>query len=387
MHIAMLGFRAVGQVSGGIEKVVEELSARLVARGHEVTVFCRARYAENRAPEHRGIRLVYLPAIYTKHLEAISHTFLAVWRTLLRYDIVHVHATGPALFAFLPRMTGRKVVVTVQGLDWRREKWGRFATAVLKLGAWAAARFPHVTVVVSQDLKRHYAKQYHRDTVHVANGVSVPARRPVDSIGRFGVSGNDYVLSLGRLVPEKGCHFLIEAFRGLETDKKLLLVGEAGHTGDYVARLRDMAAGDDRIVFTGALYGEDKDEAYSNAACFVLPSTLEGMPLVLLEAMSYGCPVLCSNIPENIEVVSPGSDNSGEIPRGPTKYGCCFTNGSVEDLRTQLKQLLGDPDAARTRANAARDYVREELSWDRMTEHTEAVYRSLIAPRSGGIGT
>lgn len=369
MRIAMMGLRAIGQGSGGVEKAVEEISRRLVARGHAVTVFCRARYNPGAACEFEGVRLVNLPAIYTKHLEAISHTFLAAGRALRGYDIVHLHATGPSMLAFLPRLAGRKTVVTVHGLDWKREKWGASAKLFLRLGAWTAGAFPHRTIVVSRALQAFYRDRYGRETVYIPNGVAPATRRPADRIRRFGVSGGDYLLYLGRLVPEKGCHLLIEAFRGLASDLKLLVVGGASHSAEYLDRLQTLAHDDPQIVFTGPLYGEEKDEAYSNTRGLVFPSMLEGMPLVLLEAISLGCPVLCSDIPENLEVVQPAGAPDSAL-------AALFQAGSADALRSALAAFLADPDARRQRAEMAKDHVTRTFDWDRIVEQTEAVYWS-----------
>lgn len=372
MRVAFTGLRAIGQGSGGVEKAVEELSTRLAARGHDVTVFCRGRYNPESLTAYRGVRLYNLPAVYTKHLEAISHTLLSVLHALAGYDVVHIQATGPSTLAFLPRLAGRKVVVTVHGLDWKREKWRGFAKLALRAGVWTAVHFPHRTIAVSQNLRRHLVERYRRDVVYIPNGIPAATRRPADRIRRFGVSGDDYVLFLGRLVPEKGCHVLLEAFRDMDTRLKLLIVGGASHSDDYVAGLRRLAQGDPRIVFTGPLYAEEKDEAYTNARCFVLPSTLEGLPIVLLESLSYACPVLCSAIPENIEVLADD----------PAAYARTFPPGDAAGLRSRLSEVLADPGAARARAEAAlRDRV-PAYSWDRITDQVEAVYRDLV--RAGG---
>lgn len=374
----MLGLRAIGQGSGGVEKAVEELSTRLAARGHAVTVFCRRKYNREGLTSFKGVRLVNLPALYTKHLEAISHTFLAIWRTLLRYDVVHVHATGPSLLSFLPRLFGRKVVVTVHGLDWKRDKWQGPAKAILRLGTWTAIHFPHRTIVVSQYLRRFYAERYRREAICIPNGVPLSSPRALEGLKRFGIEGRDYILYLGRLVPEKGCHLLIEAFRRIETDKRLLIVGETSHSDAYVNRLRDLADGDERIIFAGALHGDDKDEAYTGAACLAFPSTLEGLPIVLLEALGYGCPVVCSDIPENLEVVYPEADSAAPSPSaGECPYAQLFPSGSTDELRAALESVLGDPETARARAARAQAYVRQAFSWDHITEQTEGVYASL----------
>ena len=387
LKIAFLGLRAIGQIPradesssqptadpaslnvSGVERAVEEIATRLAARGHDVTVFCRRRYNQRRLESFQGVKLVDLPALYTKHFEAISHTLLASFRVLRGYDIVHYHATGPSLVSFLPRLAGRGVVATVHGLDWQREKWRGAAKLMLRAGAWTAVHFPHRTIVVSQSLQRRYAEEYHRPTVYIPNGVAPAIPRPPDRIRRFGVKGNDYVLFLGRIVPEKGCHFLIEAFRGLETDTKLLIAGSSSYTDEYYAKLQAAAAGDPRVVFTGPLYGAEKDEAFSNARCVAQPSTLEGMPIVLLEALSHACPVLCSNIPENAEVLRASAD-------GSSPYGFLFKSASVEDLRLRLADLLANNEG-REKGLAGKAYVEETFSWDQITTQTEEVYQSV----------
>jgi glycosyltransferase involved in cell wall biosynthesis len=312
--------------------------------------------------------MVPLPALYTKHLEAFTHTFLAACRSLAGYDVVHFHALGPSLFAFLPRWAGRKVVVTVHGLDWKRAKWGRLGRTVLKAGAWTAVHFPHRTIVVSRWLRRHFEKDYGRGTEYIPNGVTPEPPNPIDKLRRFGLQGNDYLLFLGRLVPEKGCHLLLEAYRKTDLPQKVLIVGETSHTDNYVRHLRTLAGDDPRVVFAGALYGDDKREAYSNAACLVFPSSLEGMPIVMLEAMSYGCPVLCSDIPETLEVVE------GEA----SPYATIFRAGSEEDLAVRLRELLQDSKGMAEKAARAREHVVETYSWDVITGQTEALYASLV---------
>jgi len=376
----MFGLRAIGQGSGGVERVVEELSTRLAARGHEVTVFCRARYNPGQPSWFRGVRLVNLPAVYTKHLEAISHSLIAACCCVRGYDIVHVHAIGPSLVSWIPRLFGRQVVATVHAQDWRREKWGWFARVMLKAGAWAAVTFPQETIVVSRAIARDYGGRGSRRVRYIPNGVPEVTTRPIRQLARWGVRGQDYLLFLGRLVPEKGCHLLIEAFRRVQTDARLLIVGETSHTDAYVHTLRQSASGDARVIFTGALYGEEKDEAYSNARCLVFPSTLEGMPLVLLEAVSYGCPVVCSDIEENLDVFAePDGEGGG---RSAAACASWFASASVEELALRIEEVLRGPEEALARARRAREFVRETYRWDRIVDAVDAVYASLL-PEEG----
>jgi glycosyltransferase involved in cell wall biosynthesis len=370
VKIAFIGLRALGSsAAGGIEKAVEELSTRLVRLGHDVTVFTRARYDTHVGDDYHGVKLRKLPAIYTKHLEAISNTVVAIFHTLRAFDVVHVNATGPALLSFLPRLFGRKVVVTVHGLDWKREKWGGFARAWLRLGAWAAVAFPHRTVVVSKTLERHYREEFGRKVVYIPNGVTLPDE------GALGVAANplglpkgSYVLFLSRLVPEKGCHTLIAAFRKVATDKKLVIVGPPTHSEEYARTLRELADGDPRIVFAGAQFGLSKDALFRDAYLFVLPSTIEGMALVLLEAMGSGAGCLCSDIPENLEVIE---TNSGG------RVAARFATDSADDLARELRQLLADPGRVAQLGTQAREHVVSSFDWDVIVRQYESVYRRL----------
>jgi glycosyltransferase involved in cell wall biosynthesis len=370
VRIAIIGLRAIGpHVTGGIEKAVEALSTRFVALGHDVTVFCRARYASEIGDTHHGVQVRRLPAIYTKHLEAITNTVAAILCSLRGFDVIHVNATGPALLSFLPRIFRRSVVVTVHGLDWKREKWGVIARWVLMLGARAAAVFPQRTIVVSKMLRAHYRREVGCEVTYIPNGVDLPAREVCAAAPGFGLEPGKYVLFLSRLVPEKGCHTLIEAFRRLQTTKKLAIVGEHSHSKQYADGLRKLAAGDDRIIFTGPLVGGAKDAIYRGAYAFVLPSTIEGMALVLLEAMSYGKCCVCSDIPENLEVIDPG--------QGAARVGMSFSCGDAEDLRQKMDDVIRNPDVAADLGERARSHVAAHFDWDSIARQYLDVFRSL----------
>lgn len=378
MKIAFIGLRAIGEsAAGGIEKTVEELSIRLVKLGHDVTVFTRAKYDRLEGNEYRGVKLKRLPAIYTKHLEAISNTVVAVFHTLRGYDVIHINATGPALLAFLPRLFGRHVVVTVHGLDWKREKWGAFARLWLKVGAWAASAFPNRTTVVSRTLLEHYRARKSKDVVYIPNGVTLPdlAAMP-DLPNPLGLPKDSFVLFLSRLVPEKGCHTLIQAYRGLATDKKLVIVGPPSHSESYATELRRLADGDSRIIFAGAQFGIHKVAFFRDAYAFVLPSTIEGMALVLLEAMSFGCACLCSDIPENLEVVE--APIAGSLHR----VAATFHVGNVEDLRYQLNRLIADPARAKALGYQSKKHVATSFDWDRVALQYDGLYREVARTAS-----
>lgn len=373
MRIGVVGLITIGAqsagTSGGVEKLIEEVSVRLAGRGHDVTVYCRARYNPTGATGYRGVRLRNLPAIYTKHLEAISHALLSTLAAIPACEVIQFHSMGPALLSFIPRLFGRKTVCTLHGLDWKRGKWGRVARLVLRAGEWCALRFPNRTTVVSRHLEQHYAEAGHR-VAWIPNGAPVMEPRPLEALRRFGLEPGRYLLYLGRFVPEKGSHALVEAFRELDTDLKLVMAGDARHAAGYFERVKAAAAGDERIVFTGPLYGAEKDEAFANAYAFCLPSDVEGMPLTLLEAMAAGRCCVASDIPEVASVLIPVTEHE--------PLGVLFRAGEVADLRARLREVLDAPGRAAALGERARAHVRAAYDWDRIARQYEALYAEVL---------
>lgn len=369
MRVAMLGTRGLPATHGGVERAVEELSARLAARGHRITVFCRPSYCPDRLDEHRGVVLRYLPSIPTKHLEAFSHSLLAALRAALgRYDAVHVHSVGPALVCFIPRLTGKRVVVTIHALDWKRRKWGGPAKLALRLGAWCAVRHADATITVSRAAQRYFREHYGREPVHIPNGVARAPRH---------VSPEDggYLLFLGRLVPEKRVEDLIRAFRSFGGETRLLIAGDGHFSDSHVDGLKRLAAGDPRIRFTGAVYGEAKEDLLARASVLVNPSDLEGHPIVLLEALGHGVPVLASDIEEHREIL--------DDPRSPVPLGLLFRTGDWNDLAARIPEALAlgrDVEARRGRG----DHVAASYDWDRLARETERIYQRPAGRASEG---
>jgi len=371
MRIAMIGQRGIPATFGGVEHHVEELGSRLAERGHEVTVYCRANYTSERHSTYRGMRPRYLPTVNSKHLDAIVHSTLSTVDAMFaRFDVVHYHAVGPGLPSVLPRYLSRaKVVLTVHGLDAERAKWSRSAQGVLRAAQWMSARVPDATIVVSRDLADHYRRRYDRATWHVPNGVANPTHRAPDAISRrFGLRGGDYILFVGRLVPEKAPDLLLRAFSALDGDTKLVLAGGSSFTDDFVRGLRSRAASDPRVILPGYVYGELLEELYSNAAVFVLPSLLEGLPLTLLEAASYGIPVVASDTPPHVEIL--GSDGPGRR---------LVRTGDESDLARTLANTLSAQTAERAGADAFGRTVLATYRWDEVAEATEEVYRSVTS--------
>jgi len=366
MKIYHIGTRGIPTTQGGIERHIEEIATRLAER-EDITVYARRYYVPPMA-EYRGVKLRRLATLRTKHLDTILYALFATLDVLLRpTGIVHYHALGPSVFAWLPRLFGHKTVVTVHGLDWQRAKWGFLARNYLRACEGFSARFPDRTIVVSQVLRGYYEEKFGREVSAIPNGIAPPTMRKADEIRtRWGLETGSYVFFIARLTPEKGAHHLIRAFRELNTDKKLVIAGEGLHEERYVESLRKLATGDDRVVFTGFVSGSTLDELYGNAYLYCQPSEIEGLSIALLEAMSYGCCVLSSDIPENLELV-------GEV-------GFRFQNKSVSDLVARLRELLADPDGVRAAGKRARAHALENYSWDRVAEMTHAVYE-LVAAR------
>jgi glycosyltransferase involved in cell wall biosynthesis len=370
LRIAMIGQRGVPATWGGIERHVAELGGRLARRGHIVTVFNRSNYQPQRWRHCRGMRVQSLPTVGTKHFDAIVHSFLSTLTALARrFDVVHFHALGPGLCTPIARMAGSaRVVLTIHGLDNQRAKWGGPARRVLDVAEWMSSRVPNETIVVSNALVDHYRTRHGRHVTYIPNGVNPGMRRPARRIHqRFGLEPG-YVLFVGRLVPEKAPHLLLDAYRQVDGDRPLVIVGGSSFTNDYVAALHSAARQDPRVTLLGYVYGDALAELYSNAGAFVLPSALEGLPLTLLEAASYGVPVVASDIPPHVEVL---------IPTGPGRR--TFASGSVEELAAALSEMLAAPDGERAGATTLRRDVLARYDWERATTSTESVYEHALS--------
>lgn len=371
LRIAMIGQRGVPATWGGIEHHVEEIGARLADRGHDVTVFCRTNYSNERLPIYRGMRLRHFPTLGTKHFDAISHSAFSTVAALFgRFDVVHYHALGPGLLAPLPRVFSRaKVVQTIHGLDSERAKWGAVATAVLRAAGWSSGHVPDATIGVSRDLKAHYAERWKRVIDYIPNGVASLERRDPDEImTRWGLAKGTYILFVARLVPEKAPDLLLRAFKALDADLRLVIAGGSSYSADYERSIAALAADDNRVLMTGYVYGDALAELYSNAAAFVLPSSLEGLPLTLLEAAAYGTPVVASDIPPHLEILS----SSGAGHR-------LFRSGDQQALTQTLSTVLQDPAAEREGAAKLRDQVLRDYDWDAAADATESVYERVLA--------
>lgn len=373
-RIAMIGLRGIPASDGGVEVAVSELAPRLVELGADVTVYGRKLYQTSvERSEYRGVHIKIIPTINTKHLEAIVHTFLSTIHAIFQgYDLVHYHALGNSLFAWIPRLFGKVTVVTMHGLDWQREKWGFMAKTVLRLGELTAVYAPNRTIAVSRKITSYVNKRHGRKVLYIPNGFSSTDPEDTtrsDVIEKYALGR--YVLFLGRLVPEKGVHVLIEAFSGLDSDCQLVIVGRGTHTSEYAEQLRMSASENHRIVFTGALFGADKEAMFNHALVFVLPSTIEGMPITLLEAMNHGVPCVVSDIQENREVVE-GND---------CRHAYLFKARNADDLKRVLREAIVNRDEAMAMAAGARKYVSDNFGWDKIARDTFAAYADVLSGR------
>jgi len=361
LRVAFIGGRGLVSKYSGIETYYEEVGKRLVQMGHVVTVYCRS-YFTPALVTYEGMHLVRLPTFRSKHLETFVHTWLStVHATFSGCDIVHYHAQGPALFSFFPRLVGKKTVVTVQGRDWQRKKWGRVASLTLRLGELASARLPNRTMVVSQALQQHYRTAYGVQATYVPNGSMIRQRVTPSQLPEWGLEPDNYILFLGRFSPEKNCRLLIEAYETLATDAKLVLAGGSSYTNAYVDELRRHQS--EKIVFLDWVYGPALDELLTNAALFVLPSDLEGLSLALLDAMGAAVCVLTSDIPENREVIA--------------DTGFTFQPGDATDLARMLRLLLADPGTRMVAGQNAQSRVREHYLWPRIATQIANSYVEL----------
>lgn len=372
LNIAMLGHKRIPSREGGIEIVVEEISKRMAARGHNVVCYNRwgkhvsgKRFgSKNKLKEFEGVKLKTVFAIDKKGLAAVTSSFAAAIDCIFRkYDVIHFHAEGPCVALFIPHFFGIKTVVTVHGLDWSRAKWkSGFGSKYIKLGEKMAVKYADQIIVLSENVQNYFKNTYNRDTIYIPNGVNKPEIIKADEITeRWGLKKDDYILFLGRIVPEKGIKYLVNSFKNVKTDKKLVIAGGISDTNEFMQEIKEDAKDDNRIILTGFVQGRTLEELYSNAYIYTLPSDLEGMPLSLLEAMSYGNCCLTSDIPECADVIE--------------DKGVTFKKGDTEELRAVLQKLCDSEELVKSYKMGVSDWICNKYSWDDVTEKTLELYK------------
>ena len=370
LRLAVFGHKRWSR-EGGIEIVVKELCTRMAHMGCQVTCYNRsghhvsgAEYDSTDQREYQGICQKYVPTIEQKGLAAVSSSFFAaLFCALGKYDVVHIHAEGPAFFAWLPKLFGKRVIVTIHGIDWQREKWkSGFGSRFIRQGERNAVKYADEIIVLSKSVQDYFSDTYGRTTRFIPNGVNPPELKAAEHItAKYGLTKDSYILFLGRLVPEKGIRYLIEVFKHVQTDKKLVIAGGSSDTDSFMKEMEDLAKEDGRILFTGFVQGQMLEELYSNAYIYTLPSDLEGMPLSLLEAMSYGNCCLVSDIPECAEVVE--------------DKALTFRKSDVNDLREKLQDACDHPEKIKKYKEQAADFICGKYNWDDVAEETMKLYR------------
>ncbi len=374
MKIAMIGHKRIPSREGGVEIVVEELSTRLVQMGHSVTAYNRkgrnvadknADKDAHKLREYKGIRIVQVPTPDVKALNAVVYSFIATILALFgKYGVIHFHAEGPCAMLIIPHFFGIRTIATIHGLDWQRSKWGGFATKFLKFGELIAAKYADEVIVLSANVQQYFLDTYHRETIYIPNGVNKTEFREPDLIAKkYGLEKEKYILYLGRLVPEKGISYLVKAFEKVDTDLKLVIAGGGSHSDDYVKAIMGYAEKDKRIIMTGFVQGHVLSELFSNCYMYVLPSDVEGMPISLLEALSYGRKCLASNIPENSEAC--------------LEYAQYFEKSDVEDLAKKLEECIKHPEIFHTDKEIM-DYCYKHFNWDQVTGESARLYIDAI---------
>ena len=370
MKIAMIGHKRIPSREGGIEIVVEELASKMVAEGHEVYAYNRAGHhvagADNDVnvgKEYKGIHIITVPTSEKKSLNATIYSVLATLHAVFHhYDVIHFHASGPCAMLWLPHFLGIHTVATIHGIDSQRAKWGGFATRYLEFGEKCAAKYADELIVLSEGNKQFFKEKYGREATLIPNGIGKPEILEAQEITeKFGLKKDEYILFLARIVPEKGLHYLIKAYKQINTDKKLVIVGGTSHSNDYVSKIKRAAREDERIMLLGFQQGKVLEELYSNAYLYVLPSDVEGMPISLLEAMSYGNCCLVSDINETAGVVA--------------DKGITFKKGDVDDLKEKLIQLLDDKREVHSYKSQAAEYVLSKYNWDDVVAKTINLYK------------
>jgi len=371
MKIAMIGQKRMPSREGGVEIVVEELATRMVEKGHVVTCYNRSgkhvldkNQRVSTLTEYNGVKIKKVLTIDKKGLAAMTSSFFGSFKILFsKAEVVHYHAEGPcAMIPIIKWFSKKKIIATIHGLDWQRAKWGGFASKYIKFGERMAVKYADEIIVLSKNVQDYFQKTYNRRTVFIPNGVNKPDNAKADIItSKYKLRKNNYILFLGRIVPEKGIHYLIDAYQALDTKKKLVIAGGASDTNTYYQELKEQAEDNKNIIFTGFVQGKELDELFSNAYIYCLPSDLEGMPLSLLEAMSYGNCCLTSDIAECATVLG--------------KNGETFKTSDRNDLRKKLQKLLDNPEKVKLYKKQSQEYILTKYNWDDIVEKTLDLYR------------
>jgi glycosyltransferase involved in cell wall biosynthesis len=366
VHVAMMGTRGIPASYSGFETCVEQVGQRLVQRGHQVTVYCRSHHIKYADTHYKGMRLVKLPTIANKYLDTIVHSWLSSLHALTqKYDVALYFIAGNSPITWIPRLAGTRTILNVDGLDWQRDKWPTVAKKYIQLAEYLATKLPNQYVTDSQVVQEYYRKRWGDVPRFIPYGSEVGAVAPGETLARFGLEPRRYVLFVGRLVPENCAHHLVEAFHGLDTDFRCVIVGDAPYAESYIASLKSAARGDARIVFTGYVFDRGYHELGSNAYVFVETSRVGGTHPALVEAMAFGNCVIVNDAPQNLEVIGEAGFSYSDL-------------GGADSLRQVLQRLVRDADTVAEYRHKAQDRASSNYSWEAVTTQYEELFRSLM---------
>jgi glycosyltransferase involved in cell wall biosynthesis len=363
IKIAIMGIRGIPACYGGFETLAEELSVRLVSRGHEVTVYGRSNIIYYDSEYYKGVRLVILPTISSKYFDTIAHTFVSIFHSFFKkFDVILICNSANSIFSIIPRISGKKVIVHVDGIERRRKKWNILGRMWYLLGEFLSVIFPNKAVTDVKSVQDYYKKIYHKTPIFIPNGANTKKFKSIKILKKYGLRRNDYFLYVDCLEPENNAHLLIEAFEKIETDKKLVILGDAPYGNKYIEDLKKTR--DTRIIFTGAIYGNGYREFQSNACCFIHASEVSGTSLALIEAMGFGNCVIVNETPENLEVVG--------------DCGIIYKKNNVDDLSRKINYVIDNPGVVEEYGAKAMGRIRKYYSWDYVTREYEKLFLSLL---------
>ena len=364
MKIAIMGIRGIPAKYGGFETLAEQLAPRLVERGHQVTVYGRSNIIDYNEESYKGVRLVILPTISHKYLDTPVHTFLSVMHSLFhRYDVILICNAANSIFSFIPRLAGQKAVVNVDGIERRRKKWNWLGKLWYLLGECFSTFFPNKIISDAKVIQNYYWDRYHKKSTFISYGANTEKVNTTKVLDKFSIKPNEYILYVSRLEPENNAHIVIKAFEKVRTSFKLVIVGDAPYSSEYIKRLK--ATGDSKIVFTGFVFGEGYKEFQSNAYCYIHATEVGGTPPALIEAMGFGNCVIANGTPENIEVVG----NAGII----------YKKNDVENLREKIEHVIRNPKVIRIYGEKAKERIKANYSWDMVTDKYESLFLKMIS--------
>lgn len=362
MKIAILGTRGIPAGYGGFETFAEELSARLVERGHQVVVYGRTNNVRYRLPFYRGVRLVLLPTIPHKYLDTVVHTFLSVLHVLFQEaEVVLICNAANSIFAFVPRLVGKKTLVNVDGLERQRRKWNALGRAWYRLSEWLSTFLPNAIVSDARVIQDYYRERYHAESYFIPYGAETQRTGSRTVLDRLGLAPEEYFLYVSRLEPENNALLVVKAFEQLATDKRLVVVGDAPYARQYIAELKSTR--DPRILFPGAIYGEGYRELLSHAFCYIQATEVGGTHPALIEAMGCGRCVLYLNTPENREVAA--------------EAGIAFEK-SPEQLAEKMRMVLANAALRAEQQRRAQQRVEERYRWETVTDQYERLFAQLL---------